>query len=154
MTHETPFPVIDEHSEDVRERVARFLEALNTSPAYRLIGMRAVRAAGGRSRVELPVGETHKNLYGIVHGGLLATLMDSACGVAMGSLLREGESLVTLDLRINYLSPVRTGTLTAEGKAVHRGRKTGVAEASILDDAGRLVARGGATTFFQDSQAP
>jgi len=135
-----------------RERIELFLQALNTSPVYRHLGMRVVRAEAGQSRVELPVGENLKNLYGILHGGLLATLMDSACGVALGTLLRPGETLVTLDLRINFLCPVRSGTLTAEGTVVHRGRKTGVAEASIRDQDGRLVARGGATTFFQPGE--
>ena len=118
------------------------LEAVNASPFYRHLGMRVTEAADGTSRLRLPVTESMKNLYGTVHGGLLATLVDSACGVALATRLVRGESLVTMDLRINYLLPVQEGTLVAEGKVLHRGRKTGVAEACILDQTGRLVAKG------------
>jgi len=127
------------------------IRVLNASPAYRHIGMKVVLAEDGSSRIEMEVQEELKNLYGTVHGGLLATLMDSACGVALGSLLKAGESLVTLDLRINYLSPVKSGTVIAEGKVVHKGRQTGVAEATLKDETGRLAAKGMSTHFIKGS---
>ena len=127
------------------------IRVLNASPAYRHIGMKVVLAEEGASRIEMEVREELKNLYGTVHGGLLATLMDSACGVALGSLLQAGETLVTLDLRINYLSPVKSGTVIAEGKVVHKGRQTGVAEATLKDESGRLTAKGMSTHFVRKS---
>lgn len=127
------------------------IRVLNASPAYRHIGMKVVLAEDGSSRIEMEVQEELKNLYGTVHGGLLATLMDSACGVALGSLLKAGESLVTLDLRINYLAPVKSGTVIAEGKVVHKGRQTGVAEATLKDETGRLAAKGMSTHFIKGS---
>jgi uncharacterized protein (TIGR00369 family) len=154
LTRDIPAPRTDEPCPEDPERIAQMVEILNASPVYRLLHMRVVHAAGGRSRVELAVGEDHKNLYGTVHGGMLATLMDSACGVALGTRLQPGETMVTLDLRVNYLLPVRSGPLTAEGEIVHRGRNTGVAEASILDQAGRLVARGMSTHFVRKVDEP
>lgn len=135
--------------EQDRETVEAMTALLNASPVYRHLNMRVLDAAGGRSRVRLTVAEDHKNLYGIVHGGMLATLLDSACGVAQATRLREGEALVTLDLSINYLRPARSGPLTAEGEVVHRGQRTGVAEASVRDEAGHLVARGSCTHFVK-----
>ena len=149
MTSDRPAPRETPGQEEDRKRIEAMVSVLNASPVYRLLNMKVTGAAGGRSRVELAVGEDHKNLYGIVHGGMLATLMDSACGVALASRLQDGEAIVTLDLRINYLHPVWNGPLTAEGEVVHKGRKTGVAEASIRDETGRLVARGMATHFVR-----
>jgi uncharacterized protein (TIGR00369 family) len=80
--------------------------------------------------------------------------MDSACGVALLTRLQPGETVVTLDLRVNYLLAVRSGTLSAEGEIVQRGRNTGVAEASIRDETGRLVARGMSTHFIRKVDEP
>jgi uncharacterized protein (TIGR00369 family) len=154
LTRDHPVPRTDEAYPEDPERTAQMMEILNASPVYRLLHMRVVHAAGGRSRIELAVGEDHKNLYGTVHGGLLATLMDSACGAALGTRLQPGENMVTLDLRVNYLLPVRSGPLTAEGEIVHRGRNTGVAEASLRDESGRLVARGMSTHFIRKVDEP
>ena len=88
-------------------------ELVIASPAYRYLNMEALTAADGASCIELTILEEQKNLFGIVHGGILAALLDAACGVALATLLKPGETLVTLDLRINYLAPVTTGTLTA-----------------------------------------
>jgi len=142
-------PDTPEGPEQGRETVEDMTAMLNASAVYRHLNMRVLNAAGGRSRVRLTVAEDHKNLYGTVHGGMLATLLDSACGVAQATRLREGEALVTLDLNINYLRPVRSGPLIAEGEVVHRGQRTGVAQASVRDEAGRLVARGSCTHFVR-----
>jgi len=145
----SPPPDAPEGEAASREAMEAMTSLLNESPVYRHLNMRVLQAAGGRSQVRLAVGEDHKNLYGTVHGGMLAALMDSACGVAQATRLREGESLVTLDLSIHYLRPVLGGPLTAEGLVVHRGRRTGVAEASVLDETGRVVARGTCTHFVR-----
>jgi acyl-CoA thioesterase len=125
------------------------LSILNSSPYYRHMGMKAVHCADGTSRIEIQADEHTKNLYGTVHGGVLASLIDSSCGVALGTLLEEGETAVTVDLRINYIAPVRAGLLIAEGKAIHRGRNTGVAEATLHTEGGVLVAKGMTTHFIQ-----
>jgi len=122
-------------------------ELVNASPVYRFLGMEAVHAAGGSSRLELTIHEDLKNLWGTVHGGILAVILDSACGVALGTLLEPGEVLVTLDLRINYIAPLQNGTLIAEGTVLHRGRNTGVAEATLKNAEGRLIAKGMTTHF-------
>jgi len=154
LTDDNPVPGDRTEPAADRARIEAMVAVLNASPVYRLLDMRVLEASGGRSRLRLAVGEDIKNLYGTVHGGMLATLVDSACGVALGTRLLEGEALVTLDLRINYLLPVRSGPLTAEGEVVHKGRSTGVAEASIRDEAGRLVARGVTTHFVRRTDEP
>ena len=123
------------------------IEIVNASPVYRFLGIEAVYAEAGSSRLELTIQEDLKNLWGTAHGGILATLLDSACGVALGTLLEPGEGMVTLDLRINYITPFHNGTLIAEGTAIHKGRNTGVAEATLKNEEGRLIAKGMSTHF-------
>ena len=131
--------------EEIRERI---FTLLNESPFYRYIGMEVIEAGDGRSRLRMPVKEDLKNLYGILHGGAIAALLGSSCSIAVGTMLGPDEASVTLDQRINYISNVRHGVLFGEGKAVHKGRYTGVGQAEVRDEEGNLVAVGMTTNFI------
>ncbi|MBC7246386.1 MAG: PaaI family thioesterase [Actinobacteria bacterium] len=129
---------------DLREGI---FSLLNNSPFYRHLGMEVLEMGEGRARLRLEVREEHKNLYGILHGGVLAALLDSTCSIAVGTLLGEGEAAVTLDQRINFISNVSGGVLYGEGKALHKGRYTGVGQGEVRDEEGNLVAAGMTTVF-------
>lgn len=122
-----------------------FKKVLNASPMYCLMQMQVLDAGEGRSRIEMSAGKHLHSLYGMLHGGAVATIVDSACGIALGSLLEQGEMCVTVDLRINYISNMKEGTLVGQGRVIHRGRQTGVTEAEISDEEGNLIAAGMAT---------
>jgi len=130
---------------EIREKA--FL-LLNNSPFYRYLGMEVLEMGEGRARLRLTVKDEHKNLYGILHGGVIAALLDSAGTIAVGSLMNIGEVAVTVDQRINYISNVSKGVLYGLGKALHKGRFTGVAQAEARDEEDNLVAVGMATIFF------
>jgi uncharacterized protein (TIGR00369 family) len=132
----------------LEEMKSKIFSLLNESPFYRYLGMEVVEAGEGRSRLRLPVKEDLKNLYGILHGGVIAALLDSSSSIAVGTLLGPDEAAVTLDQRINYISNVRHGMLFGEGKALHKGRFTGVGQAEIRDEEGNLVAAGMTTSFI------
>jgi acyl-CoA thioesterase len=121
--------------EEVRSKI---YEILNSSPYYRYLGMEVIEAGEGRARLRLPVKDELKNLYGILHGGVIAALLDSSCSIAVGSLMGPDEASVTLDQRINFISNVSRGVLYGEGKAVHKGRYTGVGQAEAGLPAGPL----------------
>jgi acyl-CoA thioesterase len=125
---------------------------INSSPFYRHMDMKVVEAGEGVSRLEMQVKEEMKNLYGIIHGGAVATILDSSCGIAIGSLLKPGEIVVTVDMRVNFISNVRSGTLIGEGRVLHRGKKTGVASAEIRDGTGTLIAVGMSTHFISSPE--
>ncbi|HEX5829680.1 MAG TPA: PaaI family thioesterase [Gemmatimonadaceae bacterium] len=131
----------------MRTIVERMLRGeLPPPPVARTIGMRLVSASGGRSVFEIEVDPArHANPMGMLHGGILCDIADAAMGIAWASELEDGESFTTLELKINFLRPVWRGTLRAEGAVVQRGRTVGLVECSVLDDAGRLVARAGST---------
>ena len=96
----------------------------------------------GRVAFRLTPREFHYNPLGSVHGGVYAALLDTACGCAVHTKLPAGVFYTSLDLSVKFLRPVTvdTGTVTAEGTVVHLGRRTALAEARIVDAAGKVYA--------------
>jgi uncharacterized protein (TIGR00369 family) len=82
---------------------------------------------------------------GTLHGGVLCDIADAAMGIAYAASLDEGETFTTLELKINFLKPVRAGRLTATGRIVKGGRTVGLIECDVVDDEDRLVARASST---------
>src|SRR5215470_9062699 len=115
------------------------------SPAARLIGFEVPEHGNGRALVTLQAGPQHTNPMGTLHGGILCDIADAAMGIAFASTLAPGESFTTVELKINFLRPVREATLKAEGKVVRRGRNLGYIECEITDERGQLVAKASST---------
>lgn len=123
-------------------------------PFPNLVGMKLTEVEPGRARMELTVDARHTNPMGTLHGGVPCTLADSAMGIAYAATLGEGESFTTLELKINFLRPVWSGLLVAEGVVVQRGRTIGLAECTVTDEQGRLVAKASSTCMtLRDGQA-
>jgi uncharacterized protein (TIGR00369 family) len=112
-----------------------------------LLGMDGVSVEEGRVTFALDPRTEHGNPLGTVHGGVLASMLDSAMTCAVHTLLPSGSSPTTLDLAVKFLRPVLPGSgrITAEGVAVNVGRRVGTAEGRIVDEAGRLYATGTTT---------
>jgi uncharacterized protein (TIGR00369 family) len=111
-------------------------------PVAKLIGMRLVSYdSAGASRFEMDADERHWNPMGTLHGGVLCDLSDVAMGFAFASTLEDGESFTTLELKINYLRPVRRAHLTANARVVSRGRTVGLVECEVTDENNKLIAR-------------
>ncbi len=89
--------------------------------------------------------QRHLQPYGIVHGGVLATLIDTATFWAAFMRVPDDAGLVNIDLKLNYLQPAIAGRLTAEGRCIRPGRTLSYAEAHIYDDQGVLLAHGTST---------
>ena len=96
----------------------------------------------GRAVFSLTPGEEHYNPIGSVHGGIFATLLDSAAGCAVQSTLPQGMAYTSLDLSVKFLRriTVETGTVRAIGTVVNKGRQTALAQAQLVDDKDRLLA--------------
>lgn len=109
-----------------------------------LLGMHGVEAEEGRTVFALTPGQAHTNPGGIVHGGILATMLDSAMTCAVHTTLPEGQWPTTLDISIRYLRavPPGTGELRAEGRAIQVGRSVGTAEGRVTGADGTLYATG------------
>ncbi len=138
------------------ERWAAIRQIANSSPYYQHSGLEIVELGEGTSRLRLRVKDELKNLYGTIHGGVLMAMLDSTCSFSVGSLLEDGETMVTLDIRVNLISNVTEGVLTGEGTAMHKGRNTAVARGEIRDESGKLIACGMTTNYIRrvDVAAP
>ena len=114
--------------------------------------------ADGHASFHLTVRAEHMNPHGVVHGGIVYTLVDYAMGGALTSRLEPGERCTTLEVNINYLAPVTEGGIRAEARVVERTRRIGVLEARVHDDADRLIALATGTFYIQaasgDGSAP
>jgi uncharacterized protein (TIGR00369 family) len=111
-------------------------------PVMHLLGATGLTASEGRVSVDLQPQEFHYNPLGSVHGGVLATMLDTAAGCVVQTTLAAGEGYTSLDLTTKFLRPVTvsSGLLRCVGTLISRGRRTALAEARLTDAAGRLVA--------------
>lgn len=114
-------------------------------PVARLIGFTLSEIEPGRAVITLDADGRHANPMGTLHGGVLCDVVDAAMGMAYAATLDEGETFTTLELKINFLKPVREGRLVATGRVVKGGRTVGLVECDVLDDKERLVARASST---------
>ncbi|MET7475302.1 PaaI family thioesterase [Streptomyces sp. NPDC005648] len=115
---------------------------LPAAPIAVTLGMAVEEVEHGRVVFSLVPGEEHYNPIGSVHGGVYATMLDSAAGCAVQSTLSQGMAYTSLDLTVKFLRPVTadTGKVRAVGRVLSGGRRTALAEAQLLDPADRLLA--------------
>ena len=126
---------------------AIFAGELPAPPIADLMGFRGVEAEPGRAVFEIVPGEQHYNPIGSVHGGVALTLLDSAMGCAVHTLLEAGVGYTTLELKANFVRPIRadTGVVRCEGTVLHAGSRVATAEGRVTDSAGKLLAHGTTT---------
>ncbi len=117
------------------EETHAFLETIRqnaSSSGYaHLIGMQIETLHNGKGVVHIQVDERLMHHQKMVHGGVIFTLADTAMSMALLSVLPPGTRLSTIEAKINFLLPVRTGELLAEAHIIHRGRSTAVLEATV-----------------------
>lgn len=113
-----------------------------SNPFLQSLGVELVHWSAGEAEFHMPIEARHLNRQGMLHGGLIATLLDAACGYA-GLHAGEGEEEVhgvTVMLNIAYLKAARAGTVVARGKVSRSGRSLYFAEAALVDDDGEVLA--------------
>ncbi|MGH7890319.1 MAG: PaaI family thioesterase [Thermodesulfobacteriota bacterium] len=93
-----------------------------TPPFWKLLGIEVVGMEEGYAKLIMPFHEKLTQPYGIVHGGALFSLADSAAAVALASVVEPGKKLLTIEMKINYLAPVDYGSIEAHAKILRRGR--------------------------------
>lgn len=125
---------------------------LPAPPITHLMGTGRIQVEAGRVVVTLEPREYHYNPLGSVHGGVLATLLDTATACAVHSTLPAGVGYTTLDLTTKFLRPasIASGVLTCEGTVIAKGRRTALAQAQITDAGGALVAHATSTCMLFD----
>jgi len=124
--------------------------ALPLNTFAQTLGYDIVEAESGRVAITLQPTGAHLNPWGMVHGGLTATLLDSCMGLAIKSTLDKGISSTTLEFKISLLRAItpESGQIRAEGKVLNCGRRVGTAEGRVTDAEGRLLAHGTTTCLI------
>jgi uncharacterized protein (TIGR00369 family) len=137
---------------DLGQDIAAMLRGDKPLPHYdRHMGFRLVSWSpdGAAMETDIAPGQL-ANPSGVLHGGVLMGLADSAMGMTMCGLLGPGKTGTNTDLQIRFLRPTTSGTLRATARVVRRGRRTMVLEADVTDSAGKLVARASSTFLLMD----
>lgn len=111
-------------------------------PVMATIDICGFHAERGSVTVQMEAQSFHYNPLGGVHGGMIATLLDTAAGCSVHSTLGVGEGYTSLDLTTKFLRPVTVGSgvISCVGKVISRGRRTALAEATLTDEAGKVLA--------------
>jgi uncharacterized protein (TIGR00369 family) len=125
-------------------------------PIALLLGMGPVEVDAGRVIFAAEPDERHYNPIGLVHGGLAATLLDSAMGCAVQTTLPAGVGYTTLELKVNFTRPITrdTGRVLCRAEVVHRGGRVATAEGRVIaEDSGKLLAHGTTTCLVLGREA-
>jgi uncharacterized protein (TIGR00369 family) len=125
---------------------------LAAAPISRLMQFDLTEVEPGRVTFVCRPDESMYNPIGAVHGGLVCTLLDSAAGCALHSVLPTGKAYTSVEIKVNYLKAVRadTGDLVTTGTVVKSGARVGFTEATVTDRAGVLIATATSTLLIFD----
>lgn len=117
------------------------LQLAEQSPYYKHLGITIVEASEGYAKLRLDFKDCLTHPFGYLHGGAIASLADSAGINAALTILKDEQKALTLEMKINYLLPVKDTAVYAEARIVHKGKKFALADVDVKNDAGRLVAK-------------
>lgn len=120
---------------------ARAQERLRRSQPVNHFGLRLQKAEKGRVVFSMPVLDLHKQIHRVVHGGVLATLADTAGGVAAVLAAPKGARVVTVEMKMNFLEAVEHGELRADARVIRQGHHFSVVDCDVTDGDHRLVGK-------------
>ncbi len=116
-------------------------QRMKESQSSELLGFEVESVHDGRAIFRLDVRPRHKQIHGVVHGGILAALADTTAAIAAYTVVPRGVELATLELKINYLEPVPGGRVRAEARVLRGGRNFIVTECEIFNESGSMAAK-------------
>ena len=117
----------------------RIQKAVDSVPYAHLLGIELDDISKGAATLGLDVRKELTQNHGLVHGGAIASLIDTAMAFAIITLLARSEKVTTVDLTISYLRPLTKGRITAVAKVVRAGRRLFAVSADVFDDDGKLA---------------
>jgi acyl-CoA thioesterase len=120
-------------------RLRRIRKTIDTVPFAQLLGIELDDVGIGTATLGLNITSQLTQNHGVVHGGAIASLIDTATAFAIISVLSHGEKVTTVDLTISYLRPVTEGRVTATAKVLRAGRRLFAVSAEVFDEDGKLA---------------
>ncbi|MFX1517282.1 MAG: PaaI family thioesterase [Promethearchaeota archaeon] len=118
------------------------LPLINSSPFFNLLGIKLNEFTYGEAFLELEIKKEHIQIHGVVHGGVLAAMIDAAGALATVTQIEGPNSATTIEMKINYLASAKKGKLFAHGHCIKLGKTIGVSEATITDVNKKKIAHG------------
>jgi len=132
------------------EELAQLEEVFGRIPYVRLLGLEFVSAGRGEAAFALEAREELTRMGGILHGGAVVSLMDTAAAFAVHTLLEPAGRTVTVDLTVHFLRPARDGRVEARARVLRRGRRVIILNVEATDGTGELIATSTMTYYTQD----
>ncbi len=119
--------------------------AVASAPYYQLLKITLERIDVGFTRFRMPFRKELTQAYGVVHGGAIATLADTAVAFAMMTMIQPGEKVTTVEFKINFLTPVTEDEMISEARIINKGKRLALADMEVKTVDGKLIAKGLAT---------
>ena len=136
------------------EYIKRINEIVNGCPYFDLLSMKLVDVGIGYSSLEIELAKKHLQPFGVVHGGVFASIIDAAAFWSVYYGMDDPDvGMTTVDLKLNYLAPAVSGKLIASGRQIKVGRTLGYAEANVTDLQGKVLAHGTSTLIILPGKA-
>jgi uncharacterized protein (TIGR00369 family) len=130
----------------IKESYERALRrAVEETPYYQLLRISMEQIDTGFARFRMPFRKELTQAWGIVHGGAIASLADTAVAFALMTLIQPGQKVLTVEFKINFFSAVDSGEMIGEARAVYTGKRLVVADMEVKNEKGTLIAKGMAT---------
>jgi acyl-CoA thioesterase len=121
------------------EAIRRRLIDSNNYP--RMLGFGLDLLEPSRAVLSVEVNERLLQLQGVMHGGAIASLIDTAVALAIAGISEPGDRFTTVELKVNYLSPIKSGRAIADARLIKTGRRIIVADCDVSDSSGKLAAK-------------
>jgi uncharacterized protein (TIGR00369 family) len=136
------------------EYVKRICELVNRCPYFELLSMKLLQVDIGYAELGIDLTQKHLQPFGMVHGGVFASIIDAAAFWSIYLALEDpGAGLTTVDLKLNFLAPAARGKLIARGHRIKIGNTLGYAEAEVADENGNLLSHGTSTVIILPGKA-
>lgn len=130
------------------DHVAAIKAQANNCPYFNLLSMKIDTLEMGRSFMEVDVQDKHLQPYGIVHGGVYASLIDAAAFWAAYSNIDPSSGMTTVEMKLNFLAPAASGRFIARGRIIKAGRTICLSEATVFDHKEKMLAHGTSTLMI------
>lgn len=138
----------DIKSASKEQKLKMMKDVAESSPFYKTLGIKVVELNNGTAKLEIENIDPLRQPAGLIHGGALASLADSAMAMAILSYDLEPRGFATIEMKINYILPVSDGKVIAEAKIVRRGKRVIFGTCDLFNDKNRLVAQAMLTFIY------
>jgi uncharacterized domain 1 len=133
---------IKAHQDFPQEKFLSIKRIFNKSPISRFLKAEIELLSPGFARIRIPFRSDFLQGFGVVQGGIIATAGDMAAAIAFLTLIKSNETMATIDLKMNFLAPIKTSDIFSEGKIIHKGSLISLGEFEVKTSEGILAAKG------------